>query len=98
MDVWIGYVIAVQAVEQLALEFLPQDGRAQAIQDQEHSHSAGVHYPCRGQGVQLVLGADHGSQGTVNCGIQGQAQGVVAVVTVLPGVHRGRSPGCGLHD
>ena len=90
-------VVAVQAVQQFALEFLAQHRGAQAVQDQQHAHAAGVHDVGGLQGIQLVLGADHGLEGCLDRGVQGQAQGVVAVVAVLAGVHGGRGPGGRLH-
>ena len=91
-------VVAVQAVQQLVLEFLAQHGGAQAVQDQEHPDAAGVHHVGGVQGLELVLGVHHGGQGRLHRGVQRQAQGVVAVVAVVLGVDGGGGAGGRLHD
>ena len=50
------------------------------------------------QGIELVLGVHHGLQGCGDGGIQGQAEGLVAVIAVVRGVDGGRGPGGGFHD
>ena len=98
VDVRVLDVVAVQAVQQFALELLAQHGGAEAVQDQEHAHAAGVHHVGGMQGIELVLRAHHGGQGCLDGGIQGQAEGLVAVIAVVRGVDGGRGPGGGFHD
>ena len=83
VDVRILHVIAVQAIEQFALEFFAQHCGPQAVQDQQHADAAGVHNAGRLQGLELVLGPHHGFEGRFDCRVEGQAEGVVAVVTAV---------------
>ncbi|MCY1370992.1 hypothetical protein D9M69_581170 [compost metagenome] len=98
MDVGVLDVVAVQAVQHVALKFFAEHRGTQAVKDQEHPHSAGVHDMGLVQGCQLVFGADHDFEGRLHRCVQGESQDMVAVVAVLLGVHSGGGARSSLHN